>query len=248
MPSTVKEKLSHQPIVIKTAGKPVSFGSSGGQKLSFVSVDKPYICFAPALFPDIIPGNTIDADVEVSVSGEYTNNIVTQIYRDGKPLVVKKATGYPPRPSGHTPEERASIENQVRAKIIAELWIGKAIDEKHSLVTMLTNWLGILGELPQATTSPVSDKAVQKATPQPKEAVTATTGAEKQGGEVTHKTVEDLIAIAKEKGIASSLITAIIIREFKKAKASELEPEQRDWLYNQMKEGKMKVEDKKGKK
>ncbi len=235
MPSTIKERLSHQSIVIKTVGKPAPFGTSGGQKLSFASDDKSYVCFIPALFGDIIVGNTIDADVEVRESGEYINNVIVQIYKDGKPIAGNKPGGYPPRPSGHTPEERASIENQVRAKIIAELWIGKAIDEKHPLVTKLTNWLGVLGELPQI--SPVSSRVVPEATKQPKSAVTPATGAKVTPAEVIHRTVKDLVAISNEKGYDANNVTAIIIRQFKKAKASELSQEQIDLLYNQMKDG-----------
>ncbi len=249
MPSTVKEKLSHQSIIVKTVGKPTPFGSSGGQKLSFASGDKSYACFFPTLFNEVTPGATLDADVEVRVSGEYTNNVVTQIYKGGQPVAIpKKAGGYPPRPSGHTPEERASIENQVRAKIIAELWIGKAIDEKHPLVTKLTNWLGVLNETPQAPISPVNSEIVPEVVRQAQESITMIAVAEKQVQEEAHRTVKDLIDIAKEKDIDPNQVTTVIIRQFKKAKASELEPKQVDWLYQQMADGKMKVADKKEKK
>lgn len=99
-------------------------------------------------------------------------------------------------------------------------------------------------ETAKATTSPVSSGVVPEATKQLKDAVTATTGAEEQGTEVIHRTVKDLVDIAKEKDYDSSNVTAIIVRQFKKAKASELSQEQIDWLYNQMKEGKLKVEKK----
>ncbi len=248
MPSTIKEKLSHQSITVKTASKPTPFGTSG-QKLSFASDTKSYVCFISALFGDIIVGNTIDADVEVRESGEYINNVVTQIYKEGKPIVGKKPAGsYPPHIGGHTPEERASIENQVRAKIIAELWIGKAIDEKHPLVTKLTNWLGVLNETPQAPISPVNSEIVPEVVRQAQESITMIAVAEKQVQEEAHRTVKDLIDIAKEKDIDPNQVTTVIIRQFKKAKASELEPKQVDWLYQQMADGKMKVADKKEKK
>jgi len=241
MPSTVKEKLSHQSIVVKTVGKPTAFGTSG-QKLSFASEDKSYVCFISALFTELTPNNTIDADIEVRESGEFVNNVVTQIYKDGKPIAGKKM-GYPPRFGGHTPEEQTSKENQVRAKIIAELWIGKAIDGDSALVHKLVDWLNVLSESPKI--SPIKSGVIPEVAPQPQGAVTATTGAEKQGGEVIHRTAKDLVNIAKEKGYDSSNVTAIIVRHFNKAKASELEPEQIDWLYDQMKDGKMKVEAKK---
>jgi len=99
-------------------------------------------------------------------------------------------------------------------------------------------------ETPKATTSPVKSQPVPNTTPPPKEAPTPATEPEKQGGEVTHKTIQDLVDIAKEKGYDSSNVTAIIVRQFHKAKASELEPEQIDWLYGQLSEGKLKVEKK----
>ena len=121
----------------------------------------------------------------------------------------------------------------VAADVYAGLWDGAKY--RDSIETI------------KAPTSPVSKEVVPEATKQPQDVVTATTGAEKQSGEVIHRTVKDLVDIAKEKGYDSSNVSAIIIREFKKAKASELTGEQIDWLYDQMKEGKLKVEGKKEK-
>ncbi len=179
-------------------------------------------------------------DDEGNPTGEWCN-------KPEEESKAKSGEKYQPRPSGHTPEERASIENQVRAKIIAELWISKTLDRDSVLVHKLIDWLNALGEISisQAKISPVSKEAIPTTPPQPKGVVTATTGAEKQGEEVIHITVKDLVDIAKEKGYDSSNVTAIIVRHFKKAKASELNQEQIDWLYNQLKDGKLKVDKKK---
>ncbi len=241
MPSTVKEKLSHQSITIKTVGKPSAFGTSG-QRIPFASEDKSYVCFISTLFGDIIVGNKIDADVEVRQSGEYVNNVVVQIYRDGKPIVQPKQVWSGGGSKGKSPEERKSIEDQVRIYVIADLWKADKLKETDPLVGKMLAWLG---ELPKI--SPVSKEAIPNDTPQPKGVVTATTEAEKQGAEVIHRTVKDLIDIVKEKNYDTSNVTAIIVRHFKKAKASELSQEQVDELYNLIEDGKLKVEKKVGK-
>ena len=96
---------------------------------------------------------------------------------------------------------------------------------------------------PKSKTSPAKREVAPEATKQPTKGVTPTTEPEKQG--VVNRTVQDLIKIAQEKGYDSSNVTAIIVREFKKAKASELNQEQRNRLYGQMADGKLNVTEKK---
>ena len=60
-----------------------------------------YATFRPNLFELIKEGQTISADVETEVKGEYTNRKVVQIYVDGQPVAVKRGEGY----RGKSPEE-----------------------------------------------------------------------------------------------------------------------------------------------
>jgi len=71
-----------------------------------------YFTFRPSLFEAIKEGQTISADIETEIRGEYTNHKVVQIYVDGQP-VSSKGTG---RSYGKSPEE---LEQTARLMILA---------------------------------------------------------------------------------------------------------------------------------
>jgi len=85
-------------------------------KLSFTAKDGDkelsYFTFRPTLFDLIKEGQTISADVETEVKGEYTNRKVVQIYVDGQPVAVKRGEGY----RGKSPEE---LEQSAKLMVLA---------------------------------------------------------------------------------------------------------------------------------
>jgi len=70
-----------------------------------------YFTFKTSLFELIKEGQTINADIETEIRGDYTNRKVVQIYIDGQP-VSSKGTQY----RGKSPEE---LEQQARLMILA---------------------------------------------------------------------------------------------------------------------------------
>ena len=70
-----------------------------------------YFTFKTSLFELIKEGQTINADIETEIRGDYTNRKVVQIYVDGQP-VSSKGTQY----RGKSPEE---LEQQARLMILA---------------------------------------------------------------------------------------------------------------------------------
>ncbi len=99
-----------------------------------------YTTIKAELFDLIKPDAILDCEVKTEVRDEWTNRSVLQIYKDGQPVAGEKKQW---RGGGgdYSPEQRASIESQVAAKIVAELWIAKAIDEVNPLVVTLKDWL-----------------------------------------------------------------------------------------------------------
>ena len=147
--ASIVEKAERKPIKIKTAGKTTPFGTGGGQKLSFSGEDGiSYTTFVKSLFEYFIVGTEVDVDVELRKSGEYSNWIVTQMYKDGKPL-AEKSKGYGGSGGGgyrgKSPEEVSSIENQVRVKAIAELWAAGKLENDDPVVHKLKFYLNLLG-------------------------------------------------------------------------------------------------------
>ena len=69
-----------------------------------------YFTFRPRLFELIKEGQIIEADIETSVHGDYTNHKVTQIYKDGQPAIGRG------RSYGKSPEE---LEQQARVMVLS---------------------------------------------------------------------------------------------------------------------------------
>jgi len=84
-------------------------GKGEWQKLSFKAKDGDgehwFDSFSTRLFPNIVVGNTIEADVNISQreydGNTYTDRKVTQIYVDGQPVGQKSGGGW----RGKSPEE-----------------------------------------------------------------------------------------------------------------------------------------------
>ena len=126
--------------------KPV--GSKGAELLAFKAQGKDgkalwYQTFRRSLFDSIKVGATIAADVEVKTQeregATFTNRQVSQVYVGEQPMAVKgQYQGF--RANGRSPEEIASIESQVAAKIMSELVLGGkvAIDSEDG--KMLLAW------------------------------------------------------------------------------------------------------------
>jgi len=96
-------------------------------------------------------------------TGKWCNEAPSPEEVESKPATEEKK---PWQARADSPEQRASIESQVAAKIIAELWIAGKTDEVNPLVVTLKDWLfeklGVKpvtpGKLPPATVKPpVSD-------------------------------------------------------------------------------------------
>jgi len=126
--------------------KPV--GSKGAELLAFKAQGKDgkalwYQTFRRSLFDSIKVGATIAADVEVKTQeregATFTNRQVSQVYVGEQPVAEKgQYQGF--RANGRSPEEIASIESQVAAKIMSELVLGGkvAIDSEDG--KMLLAW------------------------------------------------------------------------------------------------------------
>ena len=99
--------------------------------------------FRKSLFDAIKAGVSIDADIEVKTEErngtEYTNRQVSQIYRGGQPVAVKgQFQGY--RNSGKSPEEIASIEQQVAVKALTELMVAGKIPIDSDEGALMLAW------------------------------------------------------------------------------------------------------------
>ena len=121
-------------------------GTKGAQVLAFKARGKDgkelwYSTFRRSLFDAIKPGRSIAADVEVKTQeregATFTNRQVNQVYVGEQPVAVKgQFQGY--RNSGKSPEEIASIEQQVAVKALTELMVaGKIPIDSDEGVLML---------------------------------------------------------------------------------------------------------------
>ena len=251
MASEVIKKIEKATIVIKTAGAPTEFGTGEpkAKKLSFqtergISVQT----FATALFPLIKSGATIVADMELRKNGQYENWTLTQIYVDGKPMAEKGKGGYGGGKSyGKSPEERLSIEDQVRVKAITELVISGKVALEDILGKKLVAYLSKLGGAAPRP-EPVKEKAVEEKKaekpseqaelgsppppepePEPDKPVSATTLATLKG-------------VAKASGLPSLAISAIIVSEFSRKAAKNLTEKEALELIDGLNKGRWKDE------
>lgn len=225
MASEVLSK-ERKTIVIKSAGTPMGFGNGDGQKVSFAGEDNiSYTCFAKDLFENIKTGATLDADTEQRKNGEHINWVVTQIYVNGSPVGKKggfaKKGGY-----GKSPEEIRSIENQVRVKIISELWIHSTITPEDPLVGLLRKYLLKLGDAPP---------------PPPQQA--RLTEPVKTDAKVSAATLKTLGGVAKANDYNSDLMSSIIMTKFKTEKAKDITEAQAQELIAGLNAGKWKPEE-----
>jgi len=153
---TITEVKERQPV-----------GDKGAVKLAFMATEGdgkalPYFTFSSRLFETIEQGKGKELDCNVNISKriwerdgepmEFTDRKVTQIYIDGQPIGGKKwGGGYQ-----DSPEKIASIENQKRADIIAQLWIADKFNEKTPEVIKMRKWL--MGDtVPPAKATPKTE-------------------------------------------------------------------------------------------
>jgi len=143
MAKTITDKKERKKLKVVWVSEVTPFGDKG-KKVKFNAEDGlTYETFSQSLFEYIVTGKELDADTELRIttaddSNQYPHWIVTQIYQDGQPIGSKGKWGYSREKS---PEERASIENQVRAKIISELWIADKFKDDDIEVKRLRQWL-----------------------------------------------------------------------------------------------------------
>lgn len=100
-------------------------------------------CWDTNLFQFIKPDAVIDADWAEKASDKkdsngqpYMNRKILNIFNNGQPVIEKKMGR-----GAKSPEERASIEQQVKAKVIAELWIAGKFTPTDPEVNKLRAWL-----------------------------------------------------------------------------------------------------------
>ena len=139
-------------LTIKEVKEPRKVGQ--GEVVQFLAVGPDnktlnYSAWDKTIWPYIKKTAVIDCEIESKVSdkkdpgGEnYVSRNVVQLFIDGKPLIVKKASAG--RSWGKSPEdlklERASIEAQVAVKAITDLEIaGRAV--KVELIERRDKWL-----------------------------------------------------------------------------------------------------------
>ncbi len=159
--------MERRTIKVASVGSWRSVGK--GALLEFVGEDHvTYETWSKAIGEHIKVGATLDADVEFTLkeSGDkqYPHNKIMELYVDGK-AIGAQAKGGGNWNREKSPEERMSIENQVRAKLITELLIAGKLEVNDSLVTKLRHWLSQLGESPpkpaQAQPAPLQQATVQ---------------------------------------------------------------------------------------
>ena len=150
-------------LTVTEAKEPQEVGSKGAKKLSFKgkSTDGKelwYFSFKTSLFDSIKKDAELDAEVETKsreVDGNtYVDRQVQQLFVDGQPVgstPQSRAQGGYSRQSN--PEERASIESQVAAKIVCELLVEKIINVTDTLGKALISWCSVRltsGNAPEA--------------------------------------------------------------------------------------------------
>mgnify|MGYP001613737483 CR=1 FL=1 len=139
--------MSRVKLVVRSVNPPKKVGTSGAEVLEFQAVEAgkeggialKYGAWSKALYPMILDGATIDAEVEVKVSEKvdatgnpYQNRRVTQIYVDGQAV---KTGGGGFGGKGFTPKDTESIERQNVYKGLCELMAaGKLPDSWNDLL------------------------------------------------------------------------------------------------------------------
>lgn len=229
-----------------------------------------YEAWEQALVDLVKPGAEIDGDVTHGEKDGIPVHRLIQAYdAAGKP--IKQATGGGKRYGGYKDPtlEAASIESQVSAYIVKDLFIAGKLDElqesKNPLAMDLKAWLGprlkhkyveVKVEVKQApTTSPTrypppgaaeskSAPPVEKteAAPGPTEAATAPAKPNK----VDQQTLTWMVKLVKEKGYEAATVQSIILREFPPATCSrELSQADASKLIKLLQQGYMLPEQKK---
>lgn len=147
-----KRKMTVERIKLKVtevAAEPKPIGTQGAKKLEFKATTPdnktlPYFTFTKNFFPLIVKDKEIDVDVDTTQKeyggNTYTDRKVTQFYENGQPVGGQGGQ----RNFGNryaNPEERASIEAQVAAKIAGELIVAGIAAKDGELFRALSKWL-----------------------------------------------------------------------------------------------------------
>jgi hypothetical protein len=83
-----------------------------------------------------VPDKILDADIETTTKGEYTNHNIKQVYVGGKIVSSKrKAWG------GKSAEEIKSIEQQVAVKAVVDSYIAGKLLHTDNEVKLMHTWL-----------------------------------------------------------------------------------------------------------
>lgn len=137
-----------------------------GELLEFIGDDHvTYETWSKVIGEHVKVGASLEADVEFTVKEfegtKYIHNKLIELYIGGKAIGTQSKGSNWNR--DRSPEDRMSIENQVRAKLITELLIADKIDVDNVLALKLTHWLSQLGETTpktvQAQPAPVEQQA-----------------------------------------------------------------------------------------
>jgi len=139
-------------LITDVVDKPIDIGTKGLQKLTFTGKDKEgkdirYQTFKKGLFDAIReakdkPNVEVDYKYEEKQVGDgdtFKNYTVSALYIDGKEVAGRQpysGGGY----RGKSPEEQASIESQVKAKLIVELRIADKITDDHPTYKKVLDW------------------------------------------------------------------------------------------------------------
>ena len=127
-----------------------------------------YFTFKTSLFDLIKEGQTINADIETEIRGDYTNRKVVQIYVDGQPVATKR--GY----QGKSPEE---LELSARSYVLSyakDLVVADKIplEDITKTADWFYTWLKVTDKIiaPPIKESPESDwlDSPQQGKPPPK--------------------------------------------------------------------------------
>ncbi len=130
-------------LTILEAKEPQKIGDKGAQKLVIKAKNKEgkdlqYFTFSNRLFSYLTQDAVIECDIDISTreyeNQTYTDRKITQIYKDGQP-VERKGGG------GNFNNRDASIEQQVAAYIVTDLWKSSLLTKDDPLVKKMLVWI-----------------------------------------------------------------------------------------------------------
>lgn len=222
-----EEKKERKILTITSVGttKDIKIGNRDTKVIQFKATDAQgnelvYEAWDKEQVEQVKVNANLDCDITHTEKDGQTSHKVTQMYNaEGKPIRPITGRGGASRYSGKSPEDRKSIEDQVRAYIIADLW--KSGLAPQNLLQKLTTWLEKLGVAePKADTEAMKQSPPAKEPPLAKEPSAEPTVTKPKP--ITEPTLHNLADLVSERNYDTSYIHAYIMRIYKVDNARQL--------------------------